>query len=401
MNDHVSRPDLKLFETIDHTRLDQPPRLDEPIRLDSGAPADVPATDTIRKPGRPWLKRGLLGVAALAVLGGGAYYGWDYWTVGRFQVSTDDAYVKSDSTILAPKVSGYLKEVLVTDNQSVTMNQPLATIDDRDYVVALSQAHANVDAANAVVAEFRASIDQQATLIDQARATVLLDQANLTFAEQENARYAALAKNGAGSIQNAQQTVSKLAIAKATLQRDEAAVAAAEKQVTSLEAQLAKAQADLEHARSLQDQAELNVSYTTIAAPIDGVVGNRTLRVGQFVQAGTALMSVVPLSSVYIVANFKETQLTDIRPGQPVAIDVDSYPAHVLKGIVDSVAPASGQEFALLPPDNATGNFTKIVQRVPVKIRVEAGSPLAGMLRPGMSVVPTIDIQDPAGKTAH
>jgi len=148
----------------------------------------------------------------------------------------------------------------------------------------------------------------------------------------------------------------------------------------------------------VQDQAVLNLSYATIVAPVDGVVGNRTLRPGQYVQAGTQLMAVVPVHGVYIVANFKETQLTDVHAGQPVAIDVDTFPGTMVKGHVDSIAPASGQEFALLPPDNATGNFTKIVQRIPVKITLDAGDPLAGRLRPGMSVTPTIDTQAPAGE---
>ena len=158
-----------------------------------------------------------------------------------------------------------------------------------------------------------------------------------------------------------------------------------------LRAQLAKARAVLAHDRAVQDQAELNLSYTTIVAPVDGVVGNRSLRAGQYVQAGTQLMAVVPVNGVYIVANFKETQLTDVHAGQKVTVDVDMFPGTTVKGHVDSIAPASGQEFALLPPDNATGNFTKIVQRIPVKITLDAGDPLAGLLRPGMSVTPIVD----------
>ena len=158
-----------------------------------------------------------------------------------------------------------------------------------------------------------------------------------------------------------------------------------------LRAQLAKARAVLAHDRAVQDQAELNLSYTTIVAPVDGVIGNRSLRAGQYVQAGTQLMAVVPVNGVYIVANFKETQLTDVHAGQKVTVDVDMFPGTTVKGHVDSIAPASGQEFALLPPDNATGNFTKIVQRIPVKITLDAGDPLAGLLRPGMSVTPIVD----------
>jgi membrane fusion protein (multidrug efflux system) len=344
-----------------------------------------------KKKGMSPRRRLLLAVGAVVVLGVGIYYGTWYWTTGRFEESTDDAYVKADSTIIAPKVSGYLRQVVVADNQPVRTGRSLAQIDDRDYAVALKQATANVDAARAAVANVEANVEQQGAVVAQVRASVVLDQANLTFAQQENDRYVTLANSGSGSVQNAQNAVSKLGIAKATLDRDAAAVTAAEKQVGSLKAQLAKAQADLTHEQDLEEQAQLNLSYTTIVAPVDGVVGNRTLRVGQYVQAGTPLMSVVPLADVYVVANFKETQLTYVRPGQQVRIAVDTYPDHDVIGAVDSISPASGQEFALLPPDNATGNFTKIVQRVPVKITVSAQSPLAGRLLPGMSVVPTID----------
>ena len=177
----------------------------------------------------------------------------------------------------------------------------------------------------------------------------------------------------------------------AALQGDTTGVGVAKRQIGVFEAQLAQAKATLAEQQAIEQQAELNLSYTTITAPVDGTVGVRTLRVGQYVQAGTQLMAVVPLQAVYIIANYKETQLTDVRPGQPVTIDVDTFPGTTVHGHVDSLAPASGQEFALLPPDNATGNFTKIVQRIPVKIDVDKDDPLAGRLRPGMSVEPTID----------
>jgi membrane fusion protein (multidrug efflux system) len=361
---------------------------------------DVP--EAIRAPAaathkRPW--RGvLLAGAAIIGLAAAGQFGWNYWTVGRFHVSTDDAYVQADTTVIAPKVSGYLRDVLVTDNQPVKAGQPLARIDDRDYAVAVEQAKADVTAAQADVANVEANLDEQRAVIDQARSTVEVDRANLTYTQQDNARYSSLARTGAGSVQNEQQAVSKLQIAQSTLQRDAAAVTAAERRTEMLRAQLAKAEAVLAHDRAVQDQAVLNLSYTTIVAPVDGVVGNRSLRIGQYVQAGTQLMAVVPVHGVYVVANFKETQLTDVHAGQPVAIDVDMFPGTVVNGHVDSIAPASGQEFALLPPDNATGNFTKIVQRIPVKITLDAGDKLAGLLRPGMSVTPTVDTKAPDGE---
>jgi membrane fusion protein (multidrug efflux system) len=299
--------------------------------------------------------------------------------------------VQADSTIVAPKVSGYLHDVQVSDNQPVKAGQLLATIDDRDYVAALDQAKADVAAAQADIDDFKASLEQQQAVIAQAQDTVSLDQANLTYAQQENDRYTTLAKRGATSLELAQQAISKLDTARATLQHDTAAVQAAEKQVNVLQAELAKADATLKHNQAVEHQAELNLGYTRIVAPIEGVVGNRNLRVGEYVQAGTQLMAVVPIDAVYIVANFEETQLADIRPGQPATIGVDSFPNATITGRVDSLAPASGAEFTLLPPDNATGNFTKIVQRIPVKIALDRANPLAGKVRPGMSVVATID----------
>jgi membrane fusion protein (multidrug efflux system) len=332
----------------------------------------------------------LIAVASLVAVAAGGYYAWHYWTVGRFQVSTDDAYVKADNTTIAPKVSGYIAAVLVGDNQQVKTGQILAQIDDGDFRVTLDQTKADVAAALAAIATKNAQLSLQEANIAAARNAVDVDQANLTFAEQEDQRYGRLAKTGYGSVQNAQQAASRAAAARATLARDKSALDAATGQVEVLKAELAQAQATLAHDRAVQRQAELNLSYTTIMSPIDGVVGNRAVRIGQYVQAGTQLMAVVPLEAPYIIANYKETQLTDVRPGQPATISVDTFPGVIAKGHVDSIAPASGQEFALLPPDNATGNFTKVVQRIPVKIVLDPGSPLVGALRPGMSVYPTI-----------
>ncbi|MFG1425523.1 HlyD family secretion protein [Roseixanthobacter glucoisosaccharinicivorans] len=356
--------------------------------------------DTGTAPPRRSRKRLLAGVALLAVLAGGGYFGWHYWTVGRFQESTDDAYVQADVVTVAPKVGGYIGAVLVGDNETVHKGQVLARIDDRDYQVALHQAQADVSGARADIANIEALLDQQKAVIDGAQATLDTDKANETFAEQDSTRYNTLAKSGFGSLQNAQQATAKIAAAKATVQKDEAALVASQKQVNTLNAQLDKAKATLAHNEALLQQAQLNLSYTKIVAPEDGVVGNRSLRVGQFVQAGTQLMALVPLQGAYIIANFKETQLTDVRKGQKVSIEVDTFPGADITGHVDSVAPASGQVFALLPPDNATGNFTKIVQRIPVKITIDPDSPLAGRLRPGMSVVPTVTVKPVQQSTA-
>jgi membrane fusion protein (multidrug efflux system) len=335
-------------------------------------------------------KQILFAGAAAVVLAAAGWYGWDYWTVGRFLVSTDDAYVKADNTTIAPKVSGYLLKVLVKDNERVATGQVLARIDDRDFKVALDQARADVAAAGATITSKQAQLDVQQAVINAAKATIDVDQAAVTFAAQEHRRYTDLAASGSGSVQNAQQAQARIASAQATLARDDANLVSARKQVDLLKAEIVQANAALARAEALQRQAELNLGYTTITAPIDGVVGNRTLRVGQYVQAGTQLMSVVPAKGAYVVANYKETQLTDVHEGQAVDIAVDMFPGQIVHGHVDSIAPASGQEFALLPPDNATGNFTKVVQRIPVRIALDADQNTRIELRPGMSVIPTI-----------
>jgi membrane fusion protein, multidrug efflux system len=342
------------------------------------------------RPTRQTVKRTAIALALTAGIVSAAELGYSYLTTGRYLQTTDDAYVKADSTIVAPKVSGYIAEVAVTDNQPVKAGQLLARIDDRDFRTALDQAHADVAASEAAVHNLDAQIELQQPLIEQQAAEVDAAEANLKFAQQERTRYDDLMKTGSGTVQRAQQTDAALRASDAQLQQGKAALIAAKKKLEVLDTQRAQAVAQLAHARAVEQQAALNLSYTEITAPVDGTVGARTLRVGQYVQAGTQLMAVVPLEAVYVVANYKETQLTHVRNGQPVELIVDSFPGQKLLGHVDSLSPASGLEFALLPPDNATGNFTKVVQRVPVKIVLDDQS-LTGLLRPGMSAEPTID----------
>ena len=339
---------------------------------------------------KPRRSRKLLIGASLLTLAAAGWFGWDYWTVGRFEVSTDDAYVQADNTTVAPKVSGYLDAVYAEDNQPVKAGQILAHIDSRDFQTALDHAMATYQASQAALDSKKAALATQQSVIDTARAAVAVDLANQTFADQDDKRFAALAVTGAGTVQNAQQASSRNAAIRAGISRDNAALETAVKQVEQIKADLAQAQASLDRDGAALAQAKLDLSYTTIVAAVDGTVGNRTLRVGQYVQAGTQLMSIVPLEAAYVVANYKETQLTHVHTGQKAVIEVDMFPGIKAHGHVDSMAPASGQEFALLPPDNATGNFTKIVQRIPVKIVLDADSPLRGELRPGMSVDPVI-----------
>ena len=336
------------------------------------------------------IRRAALALGLALGVAGAADLGYDYLTIGRYLESTNDAYVKADSTIVAPKVSGYLAQVLVGDNEPVKAGQLLARIDDRDFRTALAQARADVAGSEAAVRNLDAQVALQQPVIEQGTADVAAAEANLAFAQQEHTRYDGLMKSGSGTVQRAQQTDAELREKSAQLQHGKSGLVAAQKKVDVLTTDRAKALAQLDHARAVEQQMALNLSYTEITAPVDGTVGARTLRVGQFVQAGTQLMAVVPLDAVYVVANFKETQLTNVRNGQPVDIQIDSFYGTKLKGHVDSLSPASGLEFALLPPDNATGNFTKIVQRVPVKIVLDDHS-LTGLLRPGMSAEPTID----------
>jgi membrane fusion protein (multidrug efflux system) len=342
------------------------------------------------RPSRQAIRRAALALTVALGVAAAADFGHYYLTTGRYLESTDDAYVKADSTIIAPKVSGYIAEVLVSDNQPVKAGQLLARIDDRDFKTALNQAKADVAASEAAIRNLDAQIELQEPLIQQQAAEVDATEANLKFAQEERVRYDGLMKSGSGTVQRAQQTDAALRSQTAQLLQAKAGLAAANKKIEVLSTQRAQAVAQLDRARAVEQQAALNLSYTQITAPVDGTVGARSLRVGQYVQAGTQLMAVVPLDAVYVVANFKETQLTHVRNGQPVELYVDSFDSTRLKGHVDSLSPASGLEFALLPPDNATGNFTKIVQRVPVKIVIDDQS-LKGLLRPGMSAEPTVN----------
>lgn len=338
-----------------------------------------------------WLKRILSILGIIAVVAAIAIFGRDYWQTGRFRVSTDDAYVQADFTTVAPKVAGYISQVLVEDNQPVKAGQVLARIDDNDIRTALEQADAEVQATDAQLATIEAQIDRQGLVTQQSAAALSADRAARTFSQQELDRYAQLVASGAATLQRSQQARSDIVAKEAALSRDQAGLGAEIKQVDILKAEFLQAKAKLMRDQAVKHQAELNLSYTTITSAIDGTVGARAVRVGQYVQAGTQLMAVVPLQSIYVIGNFKETQLTNVRAGQPVDISIDAYPDLHIHGRVQSLAPASGAEFALLPADNATGNFTKVVQRIPVKIALDRDGVQSQLLRPGMSVEPRID----------
>jgi len=307
--------------------------------------------------------------------------------------TTDNAYVRADFTLVAPKVPGHIVELLVDDNQIVRRGQLLARIDPRDYESELDSAVAQVAAAEASLQRIAADLEQQRSRIAAARAKVAAAQAEYDFARQELKRYENLASQGAGSLQLAQQARSRIGTRQAALDEAKATLASETQQVTVLQARQSEAQAARQRAEAEQHHAELRLSYTRIEAPLDGMIGRRSVRVGAYVQPGSALLAVVPLEAAYVLANYQETQLTGVVPGQLVEVHVDTFPGETLRAQVDSFAPATGLSFAPVVPSNATGNFTKVVQRIPVKIRFEPGQPLVEKLRVGMSVIASIDTQ--------
>src|SRR5579871_6103583 len=303
-------------------------------------------------------------VAGLAILLVAAYGGWNWWTDWRFQQSTDDAYIASNVSVISPKVEGYIKEVRVENNQAVKKGAVLFVIDNSDFAARVAQAQAAVATEEAAVATAGSRLDLQKAMIAQAAADVQAAEADSIRTQQDLKRYTALLTSDFASRQRYDQAAADARKAAAELARARAAVTAAQSQYGVLQSQRQEEVARLQQAR-----ANLRLA------------GNRAGQIGQYVKPGTELLSLVPLPHVYVTANFKETQLTRMRPGQPVEISVDAYPDHPLTGKVESFAPASGAEFSLLPPDNATGNFTKIVQRVPVRIALPKNGPLAGLLR--------------------
>jgi membrane fusion protein, multidrug efflux system len=328
-----------------------------------------------------------IGAMLLASALGGSYLYLDY---ARHFQSTDDAFIAARQSSLAPKVSGYLTAVPVTDNQHVKAGDVIARIDDRDYRTALDQAEAQVAAAHASIENIDAQLDVQQAQISANQAQVDQAQAALVFAEQQAARYEHLGQTGYGTVQNEQQYTSQLHQQQAALASAQATLKLAQRQIEALNARRNSAVASLRQAEAQRDQAELNLSYTTVAAAQPGRVVNLTAAVGQFAQPGTSLTMFVP-DQIWVTANFKEIQLDQMRPGDPATLAIDAYPQRKIHGHVESVQPGSGTAFSLLPAQNATGNYVKIVQRVPVKIIME-NPPADVALGPGMSIVPTVRV---------
>ena len=337
-----------------------------------------------------WRRRLSIGfVAILAVAG--VIFAARWLLVSRYMESTDDAYLQADAVTVSPKVSGYIAEVLVADNQAVKAGQVVAKLDDRLFRAELAQAEADVQSAASDLSGMDSQIAQQQARLDQDQAQRASAQAQMDFAREESARYKNLIGTGAVSQQKAAQTEMALKQASAALAEAEARLVAERRQSDMVKTGRDKAAATLARAEAVREQARLRESYTDIVATADGAVGDRSLRAGQYVQAGTRLMTIVPVDDTYLVANFKETQVERIFRGEKVRVSLDAYPDLDVEGTVDSLAPGTGAQFALLPAENATGSFTKIVQRVPVKILIDRNSLGGIQIRPGLSATATVD----------
>jgi membrane fusion protein, multidrug efflux system len=347
--------------------------------------------DVAGRRARGRLSRRLLAAMAAVPLGvlavGGGYLYWDY--SGHFE-TTDDAFIAARQFGIAPKVPGYITAVPVTDNEHVAAGQVIAQIDQRDYKIAVQQAEAQVAAAQASIENIVAQIAVQQAQVAQSQAQIAQAQASLTFDQQQQARYQDLARTGAGTVQSAQQWGSQLRQQQAGLKASQAALVAAVRQLGALKAQRDSAEANLKQAMAQRDQAQLNLSYTTVRAAQPGRVVQLSAGAGEYASAGTDLSMFVP-DKIWVTANFKETQLDHMRPGDPVTIHIDAYPERTIDGHLASVQPGSGTAFSLLPAENATGNYVKIVQRVPVKVVMDH-PPADVALGPGMSVEPTVRV---------
>jgi len=349
------------------------------------------------------LTRGRLKWLAYVTLGGlialaGARYGYEWWSVGRFIESTDDAYAGGNVTPISPHVAGFVARILVGDNEYVRAGQPLIRLDDRDFRAATDRASAIVEARKAALDSLERKLTLQQTAIRQAKADLDAKTAEATFAKHDDQRYRDLAQTAAGSRQNSERASSLNLAAEASVVSSAAGLDAAKQQLTVLDAEIAVARADVAQAEADLHTAELNLGYTDIRSPIDGYVGNRAAQVGGYVAGGAYLVTIIPAHDLWVDANFKESQLEHMSPGQAATIVADALPNHVFRGRVLTVAPATGAVFSVIPPENATGNFTKIVQRVPVRIKLDDDPMLRG-LRPGLSTNVSVDTRSGSGET--
>ncbi|MFT3731623.1 MAG: HlyD family secretion protein [Hyphomicrobium sp.] len=353
---------------------------------------DRPQAEVTTSPARrPSRRRLFFGLTLLLAVPALAWFGYDWWTVGRFMEETDDAYVGGNVTALSPHVDGFVSEILVTDNQRVTAGQLLIHLDPRDLEAALLRARATFNQRKATLASLKAQLELQHSNIAQASADVDAKTAQAAFARKDSERYSRLAITSAGSVQDSERTSSLDLQARSALIASKAAYAAAKQQLTVLDANISQATAAVSAAEADVRIGELNLGYTEIRSPVDGYIGNRAAQVGNYVKTGSYLLTVVPANGLWVDANFKEDQLGAMSPGQAASIVPDVMPNHEFHGHVASLAPGTGAIFSIIPPENATGNFTKIVQRVPVRIVLDAGDANLGQIRPGLSTTATVD----------
>jgi membrane fusion protein (multidrug efflux system) len=343
-------------------------------------------------------KRLILLLLAAAIVVGAVIFGMHWWTVGRFLESTDDAYVGGDVTVIGPKVPGYITELKVVDNQFVHAGDLLVKIDDRDYVAALNKAEGAVAAEQALLANLDATEQLQHAVVSQAKAGIDAANAETVRSRDDQVRYQVLSGRSAVSVESFQRADATYKTAQANGAKAQASMLASQRQLDVISTQKQQARAALEQAKAERDMARLNVGYTELRAPVDGVIGNRRARVGAYAAAGTQLLSVVPATGLWVDANFKEDQLQHMHPGQAVTIEADVMPGQIFHGHLDSLAPATGSQFSVLPPENATGNFTKIVQRVPVRVYLDGEDGHLGKLRPGLSVIAEVDTKPDASQ---
>jgi len=357
----------------------------------SASPTSPPAPRSIAPPSRlgAWVFRLLVVFVAggLVVLFATQ---WDRWVGDAVRQTTDDAYVRADVTPLSAQVDGYVRKVAVDDFQHVKVGDLLVQIDDADYAAKVAQAEADLLGAQAAIENIKARKAAQKAVVAEAEAAIVGSQADLERAKLEDQRQRKLLATTFGTLQKVEQTDAEEKRLAATLSSNQAALDAQRSQLAVLDTQESQLRADAKAKKAVLDLAKINLGYTRITAPVDGEVSERAVFTGQYVHAGSQVITIVPLKNVWVVANYKETQLTHVAIGQRAEIRVDTFPGYVIKATVEAIAPASGSQFSLLPPDNATGNFTKVVQRIPVKLRIGPDNPLAGHLLPGMSVETTI-----------
>lgn len=396
--EHLGTDNDKAAKSSTPAKSVAPPAKEVPEEVVYMEPVDDGASDAEKKsPSRPWVKPLLWGLLILGVIYGGYRY-YEYRTTGQYMQSTNDAYVSADDVTVSSKLPGYVKNVTVAENAPVQQGALLLEIDSTDYQNRINQADAQIDLARANTAATLSGINEAQASVAQAQAGVAAAQRDVSYFNTEIARYRPLVASGAEPKTALDQLIANRDKSAADVRAKQAAVTAAQSRITSIRSQGGASAAQIRTAQVQRQAATDDMNATQLTAPIGGRVANSTVRVGQFIQPGMRLMTIVPVGDLFIEANFKETQMGMMRPGQPVTVKVDALPDVEFHGTIESITPGTGANFSLIPPQNATGNFTKIVQRVPVKIRIKAGPETRKILIPGLSLEVTVDTR--SGKSS-